>query len=83
MKRSIEQRAVDFAGDRSNGAGHGYPSWEATLIERGYVKGAKDQEKLMYSEEQILEVFKQFQTHLPFHYEFLVKEHLKILKNRK
>jgi hypothetical protein len=53
MKKSIEQRAVDFAGDRSNGGGHGYPSWEATLIEKGYVKGAKDQKKLMYSEEEV------------------------------
>ena len=59
MKKSIEQRAVDFAGDRSNGGGHGYPSWEATLIEKGYVKGAKDQKKLMYSEEEVLNLLEQ------------------------
>ena len=55
MKKSIKQRAVDFAGDRSQGAGHGYPSWEANLIERGYIKGAKDQTEIMYSEEEVLE----------------------------
>jgi hypothetical protein len=59
MKKSIEQRAVDFAGDRSNGGGHGYPSWEATLIEKGYVKGAKDQKKLMYSEEEVFNLLEQ------------------------
>jgi hypothetical protein len=59
MKKSIEQRAVDFAGDRSNGGGHGYPSWEATLIEKGYVKGAKDQKKLMYSEEEAFRLLEQ------------------------
>lgn len=52
MKKSVKQRAVDFAGDRSQGAGHGYPSWEANLIERGYIKGAKDQTEIMYSEEE-------------------------------
>lgn len=46
MKKSIGQRAVDFAGDRSQGAGHGFPSWEASLIEKGYEKGAKDQKKI-------------------------------------
>ena len=59
MKKSIEQRAVDFAGDRSNGGGHGYPSWEATLIEKGYVKGAKDQKNLMYSEEEVFNLLEQ------------------------
>ena len=33
-----------------------------------------------YSEEQVLEVFEHFKMHLPFHYEFLVKEHLQQLK---
>ena len=47
MKESIGQRAVNFAGDRSQGGGHGYPSWEANLIEKGYIKGAKDQNKLI------------------------------------
>jgi hypothetical protein len=60
MKKSIKQKAVDFAGDRSKGAGHGYPSWEAKLIERGYIKGAKDQENLMYSEEEVIEILNEY-----------------------
>jgi hypothetical protein len=58
MKKSIGQRAVDFAGDRSQGGGHGYPSWEANLIEKGYVKGAKDQEKLMFTKKDLERAFK-------------------------
>lgn len=46
MKKSIQQRAVDFAADRKQGSGHGYPSYTANLIEKGYIKGAKDQNKL-------------------------------------
>lgn len=57
MSKSISQRAVDFAGDRSQGAGHGYPSWEANLIEKGYIKGAKDQKKLMFSQEDMKRAF--------------------------
>jgi predicted nucleotidyltransferase component of viral defense system len=34
-------------------------------------------------QEEILEVFEQFKMDLPFHYEFLLKEHLTILKNKK
>lgn len=48
MKNSIKQRALDFAGNRSKGAGHGYPSFTARLIEKGYVQGAKDQQKLIF-----------------------------------
>lgn len=55
--KSIEQRAVDFAGDRSQGGGHGYPSWQARLIEKGYVKGAQDQKKLMFSQEDMKRAF--------------------------
>ncbi len=41
MKKSIEQQAVDFAGDRSLGAGHGYPSHTANLLKKGYLEGYK------------------------------------------
>lgn len=77
MSKSISQRAVDYAGDRSQGAGHGFPSWEARLIEKGYKKGAKDQKKLMYDEEEVMEMFHKLSMHLPLHYEFLVREMFK------
>jgi hypothetical protein len=40
-KVSIEQQAVNWAGERENGAGHGYPSFEARLLEKGFIKGYK------------------------------------------
>jgi hypothetical protein len=30
----------------------------------------------LYTEEQVKEMFEQFQTHLPFHYEILLQEHM-------
>ena len=30
----------------------------------------------LYTEEQVKQMFEQFQTHLPFHYEILLKEHM-------
>lgn len=42
--KTIEQRAVDFAGNREHGAGHGYPSRTADLIEKGYRQGALEQQ---------------------------------------
>lgn len=44
--KSKEQLAVDFASDRDLGAGHGYPSFEATLLEKGFIAGyeAKQEE---------------------------------------
>ena len=30
----------------------------------------------LYTKEQVKEMFEQFQTHLPFHYEILLKEHM-------
>lgn len=47
------------------------------------VKWQQEQDKNTYTLDEVLEVFEQFQTHLPFHYEFLVKEHLQILKNKR
>lgn len=49
----------------------------------GYIDGIKNTRKKMFSQEEILEVFEQFKMDLPFHYEFLLKEHLTILKNKK
>jgi hypothetical protein len=34
----------------------------------------------LYTEEQVKEMFEQFQTHLPFHYEILLQQHLNQLK---
>ena len=30
----------------------------------------------LYTKEQVKEMFEQFQTHLPFHYEILLQEHM-------
>jgi hypothetical protein len=45
---------------------------------------AKEMEKEQrgYREEEVLEVFEHFKMDLPFHYEFLVKEHLQQLKQQ-
>jgi len=40
------------------------------------------QQERSYSEEEVLEVFEHFKMDLPFHYEFLVKEHLQQLKKK-
>jgi len=66
MGKSISQRAVDFAGDRSQGGGHGFPSWEASLIAKGYEKGAKDQQKLMYSEKEVKNIAYEFHKKFAF-----------------
>jgi hypothetical protein len=34
----------------------------------------------LYTEEQVKEMFEQFQLHLPFHYELLLQEHMNQLK---
>ncbi len=44
-KKQIEQEASNFAGDRSLGVGHGFPSFEANLLERGYLAGYKQSQK--------------------------------------
>ena len=67
MKKSIKQRAIDFAGDRSQGAGHGYPSWEANLIQKGYTQGAEDQAKTMYSEEEVKLMFNRYNEFIAHH----------------
>jgi len=36
---SLQQMAVNYAGDRNNGAGFGYPSFTAGLIEKGFLAG--------------------------------------------
>ena len=51
MNKELEQTACDFAGDRSLGAEHGYPSFEANLLERGFIAGATSK----YVEKQKLE----------------------------
>jgi hypothetical protein len=48
----------------------------------GFIEGAKWQAERMYSEEEVLEVFENFKMDLPFHYEFLLKEHLQQLKQQ-
>ena len=47
-----------------------------------WIAGAQWQAERMYSEEEVLEIFEHFKMDLPFHYEFLVKEHLQQLKQQ-
>jgi hypothetical protein len=42
----IEQLACNYAGNRKLGAGHGYPSFEARLLERGFLEGFKTAQSL-------------------------------------
>lgn len=53
----LEQDACDWAGNRKLGAGHGYPSFEANLLERGYLAGATSKyveiEKLKFTIERL------------------------------
>jgi hypothetical protein len=53
-----------------------------TAHKQDFIAGAEWQSKKMYSEEEVLEVFEHFKMDLPFHYEFLVKEHLQQLKQQ-
>jgi hypothetical protein len=41
-----------------------------------------EKEQKGYSTEEVLEVFEHFKMDLPFHYEFLLKEHLQQLKQQ-
>ena len=60
MNKELKQKACDFAGDRSIGAGHGYPSFEANLLERGFIAGATskyvEKQKLEFAIEQLKEI---------------------------
>lgn len=57
---SLEQMAVNYASNRDNGAGFGYPSFTADLIEKGFIAGAKQREEqykeLLSSYRELLEV---------------------------
>jgi len=39
---AIEVESIGFAADRDKGAGHGYPSFTANLIEKGYCTALKN-----------------------------------------
>jgi predicted RNase H-like nuclease (RuvC/YqgF family) len=49
MTDNIKQLAIAYAGDRTQGAGHGWPGYGAELIQKGYIAGytacAKSYEK--------------------------------------
>lgn len=64
MNKELEQTACDFAGDRSLGAGHGYPSFEANLLERGFIAGATskyvEKQKLEFAIKQIEPLSRKF-----------------------
>lgn len=51
--RKVIQAACDFAGDRTQGGGHGFPSYTASLIEKGYLKGYEDAQKKLYSKKDL------------------------------
>lgn len=45
MKLKDKQAASDFAGDRSLGRGHGWPSFTASCLEKGFKAGIKHKGK--------------------------------------
>lgn len=58
---NLDQEAVNFASNRKLGAGHGYPSFTANLLEKGFKYGAKKslwvkKEKLKFAKKILLEV---------------------------
>jgi hypothetical protein len=71
----IEQLAVEWLLEQMDVD----TSWVKEEVEQAK---AMEKEQRGYSEEQVLEVFEHFKMHLPFHYEFLVKEHLQQLKQQ-
>ncbi len=42
---SMEQSAINYAGDRNKGSAYGYPSYTANLIEKGFVAGWQEREQ--------------------------------------
>jgi hypothetical protein len=50
-----------------------------TKINRSIMNNKQQTAVKLYTEEQVKEMFEQFQTHLPFHYEILLQEHMKKL----
>lgn len=46
-KKQIEQAACDYASNRDNGAGFGYPSFTADLIEKCFVAGCRWHQQYM------------------------------------
>lgn len=41
-KKVTQQAACDYAGDRKQGGEHGFPSWTASCIMKGYNQAIKD-----------------------------------------
>lgn len=50
---------------------------EDELFEAGILAGIEETEEIMYSEEEVMDMFHNLSMHLPLHYEFLVKEQFK------
>jgi hypothetical protein len=82
-KETIEEAAERIVKNKVGLHYFGNETSLENLTKKYYViEGAKWIEERMYSEEEVLEVFEQFQLNLPLHYEFLVKEHLKQFKKK-
>jgi len=56
VEDEVEKLAVNYAGNRKLGAGHGYPSFEACLLEKGFIEGYKSATKV-YSEEDLKKAY--------------------------
>jgi len=56
-----------------------YPQSQSVMLALNQVWNECEQElrKELYNEEEIMEMFHNLSTHLPFHYEILVKEQFK------
>jgi hypothetical protein len=80
-KETLEEAAENYASKKLQRPITIYTPLESNVAEYvSFIKGAKwqqEQDKKMYSEEEVMDMFDKFSMHLPLHYEFLVKEQFK------
>jgi len=79
--KSIEQMAVDYAGDRKRGSGHGYPSYTARLLEKGFIEGYKAASNGGYTEEEFNGFLDGFTDDAPISY--IRSEFRKYVENKR
>jgi hypothetical protein len=81
-KETLEEAAIRLYPDNIIKLGNETSYNAASLKRKHFINGGNWVKERMYSQEEVLELFEQFQTHLPFHYEVLVKEYFKQLKKK-
>ena len=76
----LNKKIDKYSNDTGVYTGHKYGLDHALSVAEELLEMEKEQRG--YSEEEVLEVFEHFKMDLPFHYEFLLKEHLQQLKQQ-